>query len=182
MFLEGQGLIGYNMFAYCKNNPVNRVDPEGEFWIAAIAIVTSALVLFNHAVNKIRDEVLDQRSISEATQEINNILEKYNSEFESESNKAIVSEKDFTESSIKIQNSYKVTSKYDRQYICEIIAHTESVNADSSTIATEWYLHNLAYNLNILPSSSKDADLDFYGDKRKLVEYSGLILRIFGVR
>ncbi len=32
MFLEGQGLIGYNMFAYCKNNPVNRVDPEGEFW------------------------------------------------------------------------------------------------------------------------------------------------------
>ena len=32
MFLEGQGLIGYNMFVYCGNNPENRVDPEGEFW------------------------------------------------------------------------------------------------------------------------------------------------------
>ena len=28
----GQGLTGYNMFAYCGNNPVNRVDPEGKFF------------------------------------------------------------------------------------------------------------------------------------------------------
>lgn len=25
----GQGLIGCNMFVYCKNNPVNRIDPDG---------------------------------------------------------------------------------------------------------------------------------------------------------
>ena len=41
----GQGLTGNNMFAYCGNNPVNRVDPTGEIWFliavgAAIAIVT----------------------------------------------------------------------------------------------------------------------------------------------
>ena len=28
----GQGLTGSNMFAYCGNNPVNFVDPTGEFW------------------------------------------------------------------------------------------------------------------------------------------------------
>ena len=28
----GQGLTGNNMFAYCGNNPVNRVDPTGEIW------------------------------------------------------------------------------------------------------------------------------------------------------
>ncbi|MBE5868816.1 MAG: RHS repeat-associated core domain-containing protein, partial [Lachnospiraceae bacterium] len=28
----GQGLVGFNMFAYCGNNPVNRVDPIGQFW------------------------------------------------------------------------------------------------------------------------------------------------------
>ena len=27
-----QGLIGYNMFAYCGNNPVNRIDYTGRFW------------------------------------------------------------------------------------------------------------------------------------------------------
>ena len=28
----GQGIVGYNMFAYCGNNPVNRSDAEGRFW------------------------------------------------------------------------------------------------------------------------------------------------------
>ena len=28
----GQGMLGYNMFAYCGNNPVNRVDSTGQFW------------------------------------------------------------------------------------------------------------------------------------------------------
>ncbi len=47
MFLEGQGLIGYNMFVYCKNNPVNRVDPEGEFWIPALVLAIGSLLLFS---------------------------------------------------------------------------------------------------------------------------------------
>ena len=42
----GQGLLGYNMFAYCGNNPVNRVDPEGKSWIALLIVVAvSALIL-----------------------------------------------------------------------------------------------------------------------------------------
>ena len=28
----GQGVLGTNMFAYCGNNPVNRVDYTGQFW------------------------------------------------------------------------------------------------------------------------------------------------------
>ncbi|MFR8872994.1 MAG: RHS repeat-associated core domain-containing protein [Oscillospiraceae bacterium] len=32
----GDGILNYNMFAYCGNNPINLSDPEGE--IAGIAI------------------------------------------------------------------------------------------------------------------------------------------------
>ena len=28
----GQSILGYNMYAYCGNNPVNLADPSGEFW------------------------------------------------------------------------------------------------------------------------------------------------------
>ena len=34
----GQDLTGYNMFAYCGNNPINRADPDGEFWGIVIGI------------------------------------------------------------------------------------------------------------------------------------------------
>ena len=32
----GQGFLGFNMFAYCNNNPVNCVDPSGLFCISSI--------------------------------------------------------------------------------------------------------------------------------------------------
>ena len=41
----GQGLIGNNMFAYCNNNPVSNIDPNGESLIAAALILLGGAVL-----------------------------------------------------------------------------------------------------------------------------------------
>ena len=40
-----QGLAGYNMFAYCGNNPVIRKDATGRSWVVAIIIVGCAFLL-----------------------------------------------------------------------------------------------------------------------------------------
>ena len=40
----GQGLTGYNMFAYCGNNPVNRVDSTGDSWVGLLALAAFLLV------------------------------------------------------------------------------------------------------------------------------------------
>ena len=36
----GTGLLGYNMYAYCDNNPVMRVDNGGEFWDTVFDVVS----------------------------------------------------------------------------------------------------------------------------------------------
>ena len=37
-------ILGYNMFAYCSNNPVNRTDPAGQSWIVALIVTAVAVV------------------------------------------------------------------------------------------------------------------------------------------
>ena len=43
---SGAGVLGYNTFIYCANNPVNASDPSGHFVVSAFLtkVVTSALV------------------------------------------------------------------------------------------------------------------------------------------
>ena len=38
----GQGVLSYNMFSYCGNNPVNCADPTGMFWKEIIEKISSA--------------------------------------------------------------------------------------------------------------------------------------------
>ena len=43
----GQGMLGYNMYAYCGNNPVMRIDPNGDAWwhwaIGAAIVIACAV-------------------------------------------------------------------------------------------------------------------------------------------
>ena len=44
----GQGVLGNNMFAYCNNNPVRRMDPTGCFWSELLQELQNAI---NEATN-----------------------------------------------------------------------------------------------------------------------------------
>ena len=40
----GQSYLGYNTFAYCGNDPVNRTDADGEFWDTASVLRMSSRI------------------------------------------------------------------------------------------------------------------------------------------
>ncbi len=56
----GQGLIGYNMFAYCGNNPVMRFDPSGEFPFAIPFLVKAVGVAVYLFLQKTGDGSLSE--------------------------------------------------------------------------------------------------------------------------
>ena len=50
----GDGIVGYNMFAYCDNNPINRLDETGEIWnFVAGALLGTASVYIGDVINNV---------------------------------------------------------------------------------------------------------------------------------
>ena len=46
-----EGVLGYNMFAYCENNPVNGSDPDGDMvWWAAAALGGAAFEVASYLI------------------------------------------------------------------------------------------------------------------------------------
>ena len=58
----GQGYLGYNMFAYCGNNPVNRYDDGGFFWHIIVGAAVGALI---SGVATVVSNAIDGKPITE---------------------------------------------------------------------------------------------------------------------
>ena len=57
------------MFAYCGNNPVNRTDSTGQFWVAALCVavvVTVCALTLSRCLNESRNSPLPYKSADEA--------------------------------------------------------------------------------------------------------------------
>ena len=82
----GQGLLGYNMFAYCGNNPVNYVDLTGEFPLLAIIIITLGAIaggIIGAAVadNTEKERQRQQSKITEGESLNDTAIDTYNEEY-----------------------------------------------------------------------------------------------------
>lgn len=107
-------------------------------------------------------------SIPEAVAQIQQILNTYSGDCQVE----------FYDDVVKIRNSYKVHSRRDRHRICKIIVSTGLSCRRYDNLSAEWLLHNLAYRLHFMRSSSIDVDLDYKGDPHWIVS---LVTWIFDV-
>lgn len=77
----------------------------------------------------------------------------------------VIDGRDCKNPSFKVLDSYKITSKKEREeIICAICTYDEMYplnwNRTYETMEFEWSLHNTAYNLNYKRSKTKDVDFD----------------------
>ena len=71
----GQGILGYNRYAYCGNNPVMRVDPTGEFWSIIAAVVLSVFIGANVGTIIASEMTVADKSIEPMSDEQFNAIE-----------------------------------------------------------------------------------------------------------
>lgn len=86
----------------------------------------------------------------------------------------------FERDSVKITNSYLVTSKYDRQMISEYIRRTDKTERQASNLSAEWLGHNICYDLGLFRSSTQSVDLDYSKDHRINIVIATKILEVWG--
>ena len=58
----GQGILGYNMFAYCNNSPIVSSDPDGEWLNIVIGAVVGAVI--NVVVAVVEQKPVDEVIVS----------------------------------------------------------------------------------------------------------------------
>ena len=59
IFATPNGLTDKNLYAYCDNNPVMRVDQDGEFWLVGMLIGAAIGAVVNGAVSAISQKITE---------------------------------------------------------------------------------------------------------------------------
>lgn len=72
---------------------------------------------------------------------------------------------------LKIRASWRVYRRVDRLSVCSLLAACGLTKRAATNLSSEWLLHNAAYRLHVLRSSSKDVDLDYSRDAHWLVRF-----------
>ncbi len=175
----GQGFTGFNMFAYCGNNPVNRVDYSGSHWYL-LWIDDLINLIFNseesdpegtsHDVSYTSEE--PPVYIPEKNYDVNVYITGEGSNDPDKINVELMPnhiDDGKPNPNIRIHDSYKIRDTNQQKMIMQIVMSSPLYDntvftRTCNSYITEWKIHNVLYDLVFFSDELRDrfgtADLD----------------------
>ncbi len=169
-------VLSYNLFVYCENNAVNRLDFEGENStsfekLSNIVALIFLLVLFYETANYYDKYTYYSAEYSGGKVYI--IDKKIKDDVISTRNKLyIVDLRDYKKNGkpdpdMQILSSYRVDKKSEQEEVAEILLEynekypkTPAWKRSKKSIVDEWRFHNLAYDMHIKRGQTADTNLN----------------------
>ncbi len=159
-----KSITGLNLYAYCGNNPISRVDYSGHRYVNSIGTF-NYISLLRKAPNSLNYAIIDKSSESKYIF-VEDIDDLYNVPMDGKIYYHISPATDTQKAQLTIANSYNITGKREKSEILNHILKSNYAQAagfcedDVLYYKVEWSLHNLAYDVPVLVPI-KDLTFDF---------------------
>ena len=116
-----QDALGGNVFSYCSNNPVNRVDYSGQFWISAIISVVAVAIVVSRAVCIAKEIKRVQKELDSLPEPTSDITESFNDTLKTNANtvKETTKNEGIVESAKQFYNKVRNKGEWDLKQLPE---------------------------------------------------------------
>ena len=169
-----QGILGYNMYLYCLDNPINMQDPDGEcgrfLWILWKVDCNQASC--PNSKNYIKPKEIDPiGSYNNGKGYVYVVSEDQLSIMEDREKNVvvIVDKRTSSDPNMQIQDSYKISKTRQQKEIAQLMIDYNTSNPVNpawsrtlNSLVSEWMFHNFAYSLGY--KRERTADCDFNND------------------
>ena len=156
----GSGLLGYNMYAYCNNNPIKYIDPEGKGIVEAIIIICVAafsMVMLNSCGKDIDSEPEPAPSITSQYPYADSMKTNY------------AGENIYIEVTVEIDD-FKSDNAFIRLYVDTLADELDlkysdflgDSKIDRAQLFGEIKFHIISYESNFMEDSANPANISIY--------------------
>ena len=178
------GVLGYNMYTYCLNNPVNMYDPDGRCgrFLGFLWKIDCKQASCPESKNYVKPKAIDPIGSYNKGQGYVYIIKKEQLDLLEEREKNVVVILDQRtpiepnpnyDPNMKIIDSYQITKKKQQKEIAQLMLNYNTANPVSPTwnrtldsLVKEWEIHNNVYKTGLFQSNTADCDFN-NGDEGK---------------
>ena len=146
------GLLGFNLFAYCENNPIFYIDPQGKGLVSLLLCLT-IIVVSVITLSSDKNQVPEYRKAAHDKYNSNTVSIINDESLANDKSKVylyVYGNDNYT--NVEIKDSLAINNYYEREAIIDVFIESKYYSFDKfgskSFILAQWDAHNISYSVS----------------------------------